>query len=204
MDFILRYRGALPSSSKRAVRDKHDIRMALTGQLAELCKREPFFRDALTPQLLTGKIKSGKLTFDHDQANPANNLMFCRVQMGGFEFVPLIHREHYLACQLDITWLRQERAGDIVHGGDLDNRLKKLFDGLRMPQDINELGHARPDAENERVYCLLDDDALITKLSVATYQMLEPHSDERSTDVDLLLHITVLSTKAVVANLGLH
>ncbi len=144
MDFILRYRGRFPGKKGGTVDDKQHVRMKLHPQLSELCRREHFFEDCLSPDLLTGRVTNNRLEFNHDESNPANDKQFCRVALGGFEFVPLIHRQHYLYCQLDIIWLRQERAGDIVIGGDLDNRLKVLFDGLRMPHTDNEVGREKP------------------------------------------------------------
>jgi hypothetical protein len=100
---------------------------------------------------------------------------------------------------LDITWLRREEAGKIVDGGDIDNRLKTLFDGLRMPHNGNEIA-SPPATDNERRYCLLEDDKLITKLSVSTHQLLEPmQPGEEPQDVDLLLHVAVEPTVSDLA-----
>ena len=199
---MLRYSGPLPANDKNPVRDKHEVRMAISPQLEMFCKRDGFFNDCLLPDLLTGQIdRKGKLQFNHEENHPHNNKLFCRVPIGDWEFVPLIHRQAYLACELDITWLRAERAGDLLHGGDLDNRLKTLFDGLRTPYNKNELP---ANASPGRVYCLLDDDALITKLSVSTHQMLEEkNSGPRKTHVELFIHVKVIVTKAVMANLGI-
>jgi hypothetical protein len=120
------------------------------------------------------------------------------VRLKGQEFVPLIYRAGEVACQLDITWLRREKAGGIVMGGDIDNRLKILFDGLRMPQSESELGPPPP-TENERRFVLLEDDKLITRLSVSTYQLLEPQADEKPGNVDLLLHVLVAPTVSDIA-----
>lgn len=126
------------------------------------------------------------------------------MQLGGYDFVPLVHRQHYLHAQIDIIWLRNERAGDIVIGGDLDNRLKVLFDALRMPHKPDEVGRVPPDEEGERILCQLDDDSLITKLSVSTHQMLEPRQpDERESDVDLLIHVHVMASRGTWGNVSL-
>lgn len=94
MDFILRYRGRLPGKKGGTVDDKQYVRMKLHPQLEELCRREHFFEDCLYPHLLTGHVTNKRLEFNHDEANPANDKQFCRVPLGGFEFVPLIHRQH--------------------------------------------------------------------------------------------------------------
>jgi hypothetical protein len=121
--------------------------------------------------------------------------------MGGYEFVPVLHRPGQLVCEVDITWLRRESAGDIVHGGDLDNRLKTLFDGLRMPHEESQIG-GLAEKTGERCYCLLEDDSQITKLSISTHQLLEPMQEgEKAGDVDLLINVNVLSTSQMSAML---
>src|SRR5688500_15201509 len=106
MDFILRYRGRLPGKIGGTVDDKQAVRMKLHPQLKALCEREEFFAEALHPDILTGEVTDKKLTFHHDTENPSNDKAFCRVPLGGFEFVPLVHRQHYLHAQIDIIWLR--------------------------------------------------------------------------------------------------
>jgi hypothetical protein len=107
-------------------------------------------------------------------------------------------------CQLDILFLRREKPGSIVHGGDLDNRLKTLFDALRMPFDDSELGKVGPTSPDELLYCLLEDDSLISRVSVETHQLLDlpPAGSHGAADVDLMLHVTVLSTFPMFGNAG--
>jgi hypothetical protein len=45
-----------------------------------------------------------------------------------------------LVARLSIVMLRPEPPGSIITaGGDIDNRLKTLFDALRMPKVISEI-----------------------------------------------------------------
>jgi hypothetical protein len=187
---MLRYRGPLPGDKPRTSKEKQHIRMQLHPQLAELVKREPLFNEAARVDLEAGTFKNGVICLLN------SNQRSFRFPLCGFDFVPLINRPYQLACQLDITWLRQERPGDIVQGGDLDNRLKCLFDALRMPHRETDLAGCENGSGRERCYCLLDDDSLITKLSVATYHLLEPapRGHERH-NVDLLIHVIVQSTE---------
>jgi hypothetical protein len=187
VNFILRYRGPLTTSDSHLVDDKQAIREYLHPQLAELCRTQPFYERAQIPGLVQAELKGSV------PANIPRGSKFYCVRLGGFEFVPLIHSPGEVVCQLDITRLRREEAGGIVvAGGDLDNRLKKLFDGLRMPHSDSEVGSRRPANESERRFCLLEDDKLITKLSVSTYQLLEPlQLDDKPGDVDLLLNVKV-------------
>jgi hypothetical protein len=52
------------------------------------------------------------------------------------------------------------------------------------------------------MYCLLEDDSLITRLSVSTHQLLEPPVEGRDSDVDLLIHVVVQATYPMWGNLG--
>ena len=62
---------------------------------------------------------------------------------------------------------------EIVGGSrsDIDNRIKTLFDGLRCPQNEHEIGDNTP-RDIGPIYTLLDDDHLITKISVNTSHLL--------------------------------
>jgi hypothetical protein len=115
-----------------------------------------------------------------------------QITRGRVPFVPLLNLAQDHACQLDITWFRRERAGDIVQsGGDLDNRLKNLLDGLSVPRNDNQVPK---NAAPERCYCLLEDDSMITKLAITTFQTLEPVVSGEETHVDLLIRVTPQST----------
>jgi hypothetical protein len=109
----------------------------------------------------------------------------------GWNFVPLVTEELNLICGLDILFLRPSAPGHLVSGGDLDNRLKTLFDALRIPE-ANERYAARvpDDADEKPFYCLLSDDKLITKVSLETGQLLEFVGSGESAD-DVRLVITV-------------
>jgi len=131
-----------------------------------------------------------------DNADPD----FFYVSVGGAQFVPLVTRNHALIAKLDITFLRREEPGDILRdGGDLDNRLKSLFDALRIPHSEQEIDKK---AETPaRVYCLLEDDSLITRLSIDTQRYLGPLLEgERETDVALDIRVTVESGRPRMGN----
>lgn len=197
MDFVLRYRGPLPANG--SIKDKHQIRRAIHAQLKQLCDLEPLLEQAKSDSLPEDVFRGREV-----QLPRPLTVMYFFVALGGFRFVPIIHRPHELACALDILFLRREKAGAIIrHGGDLDNRLKTLFDALRMPQEASELTGIAPDSADERMYCLLEDDALITRVSVSTQRLLEPLPiGEHLSSVELLIHVTVQSTYPMYANLG--
>jgi hypothetical protein len=63
-----------------------------------------------------------------------------RFQSNGYRFIPLVTNDLSVACGIDILFLRPGHFGQVLQSGDTDNRLKTLFDALRMPTDANELG----------------------------------------------------------------
>ena len=92
-----------------------------------------------------------------------------------YSCVPLVREELGLICRLDILFLRPEPPGSVLESGDIDNRLKTLFDALRLPKGPQELvGYDNPKGDEDPFYCLLEDDGLITHVSVETDVLLEP------------------------------
>jgi hypothetical protein len=109
----------------------------------------------------------------------------------------MISEDRGIACSLDILFLRRDPPGKIVSGGgDIDNRIKVLFDALRMPQACNEIDGA-PGVGEDPFFCLLEDDSLITRVSVTTDRLLLPKTDdEHIHDVMLIIHV-----KTIVADI---
>jgi hypothetical protein len=69
--------------------------------------------------------------------------------------------------------------GEVMASGDIDNRLKTIFDALRMPATKEELGgYGTPAEDKTPFYCLLSDDKLISRVSVETDTLLQPTSPE--------------------------
>ncbi len=110
---------------------------------------------------------------------------------GGFNCVPLVNRMQGKYCSIDILFLRRDAPGNLVEsGGDLDNRIKTLFDGLRIPKGTSEMGSLNIPLEGEDpFFCLLEDDSLITKVSITTDRLLVPAGDERESNVILIITV---------------
>ena len=97
--------------------------------------------------------------------------------MFGYNFVPLVIPSLDLICTIDILFLLPSRPGQAMQSGDLDNRLKTLFDALRAPANQSELGgYDNPAEDGKPFHCLLSDDKLISHVSVETDTLLQPTS----------------------------
>jgi len=63
-------------------------------------------------------------------------------------------------------------------GGDIDNRVKTILDALRVPAEPNAVPQGdAPRPDEVPFYCVLEDDKLVTALSVQTERLLEPSVD---------------------------
>lgn len=168
VDIHLSYAGTLPSSSaaKGRVSYKERIRAEFSLQLWSLAMQE----DQLWPEVtaaMVGKPRGSRIIPPDTSAGPVVGVKF-----GPRLFSPLVSEKRKLTCHLDITLLHRRAPGTILQGGDLDNRLKTLLDALRVPHDLNEVDLSRQEAMDRWTLCLLEDDALVTRLTIKTGRLL--------------------------------
>ncbi len=82
----------------------------------------------------------------------------------------------------------------IIQGGDLDNRIKTVFDALRIPKGLEEMDGK---VQEEPIYCLLEDDRLISEFRVRSDSLLLLPEETVASPNDVFLVIDVrLSTRA--------
>ncbi|MEQ9542808.1 MAG: hypothetical protein RIU46_38980 [Deltaproteobacteria bacterium] len=110
--------------------------------------------------------------------------------VAGHTFAATVNSRLETTAELEIVLLRPEAPGALLaQGGDIDNRLKTLLDALTIPRHENAVPDAFVPAEDERPFhCLLEDDALVTALSVRTHRWLNPDA-ARDSEVVLLVHV---------------
>jgi hypothetical protein len=122
--------------------------------------------------------------------------------MTPFTFVPLVAAEMNVIAELSIVLLRPEPPGGLLtQGGDIDNRLKTLFDALSMPQQTNSLSPtAAPESGETPFFCLLENDNLVTSVAVRTEQLLEPDIDHAL--VDVTVHVRTRVTRPTLGNMA--
>ena len=180
MKFTLTYTGELKANG--SVEHKHMLRSQFHSQLSVLWQQEPLVENHHW-------FRGGKPTkIDLNR------------RVGAFQFVPLVSPAIHLVCELKISMLRPEPPGSIVtQGGDIDNRLKTLLDALRVPKNLKEVpSSAEPGPSHNPFFCLLEDDALITGLSVDTERLLV--AEKRATEVHLDIQVITRPTRVIVEN----
>lgn len=175
MEFRLVYRGKLfaarDSDNPDRLKQMHDIRREMHKQLDELWKTNFLLKD----------LRDIRMGFKDDSV-PSGTRVNTRLEENakmhesfGIRWAPLICNAYGLLCRMEILFLRPESKGGVVHsGGDLDNRIKTLFDALRIPS-TKQLPDSL-DAKNEPspFFCLLEDDNRIIDFRVIADRLLEP------------------------------
>jgi hypothetical protein len=210
VEFRLIYQGPLPSEKwsykedHARASDKQRLRKHFHLQLRELWKQHPDLRFQSEARFIVnqgGFAKSiipvapgesfGKTWLEH--------IADSHVRCNGNRFIPLISEAGGFTCSLDILFLRRDNPGGIIESsGDIDNRLKVLLDGLRMPTDVKELGGISIEDDENPFYCLLENDTLITRISVTTDRLIIPlQTNEKINDVVLVIHVTMVNPSAI-------
>jgi hypothetical protein len=200
MEFRLTYEGLLPSSGNNPhANEKHDIRKKFHLQLKKLwsehaglqsLKHPPEF-PVISPQSGMGVrffsgLSTSRIDYLAKQFGRANH-----------HWVPLVTKDLSLWCGLDILYLRPGIPGQVLRAGDIDGRMKTLFDALKMPWQLQDLGdyQNRPVPPDENpFFCLLEDDSLVSQASIETDRLLEfvggdiPHQDDARIVITVRLH----------------
>jgi hypothetical protein len=182
MRLMLHYRGPLYANA--GPDHKHSIRRVFHHQLRALWQQKPL---AERKALLEPKTPS---SYDHSLLRP----------LQPFTFAPLVTQEMNAVAELAVVIMRPEPPGNLLtQGGDMDNRLKTLFDALTMPRHSNALPKGGPQHDElPYFFCLLEDDNLVTELDVKTEQLLE--SNIGKNDVDLTVRVQTRVTRSTMGN----
>ena len=182
MRFTLYYRGRLPSqgrkNSKRLVQSKCEIRNALMPQLRDAWEQLPLD----DKQWLDPAYRYGALH-----------------EVGGQRFSAIVNEKHHAIADLKILFLRPAGPGGLVgQGGDLDNRIKTLLDALSIPKEeqlSDKFSHDQCDGIS---HCLLEDDSLISGLSIEVDRLFDPQAPK---EVLLVISVRIRRTSSTMQNL---
>jgi hypothetical protein len=205
MRFRLTYDGELKAAgTNKRTAEKWGIRRHLHPQLAELWQVDAVLNGHAMayghkPPETLREAWAARSKPAQSPKDAQREMLRQPINRGGHQCIPLVRSSLSLTCSLDILFLRKESRGSLVfNGGDLDNRIKTLFDGLRMPTE--DEGQAQP-ADADPLYCLLEDDALITDLVIRTDRLLS-RSDASQSEVRLIIDVTVNPVEVTAPNSG--
>jgi hypothetical protein len=197
MKFTLTFDGELPANGKP--RRKWEIRKQLHPQLEELRQTHPTLAAA---NLLRMVPKDGAMLMQHHHSQDEyfKSSFYSSehaldiggpIERKGRQFLPLVRNSYALKCALKILFLRKEEPGRVYQGGDIDNRIKTLLDALSVPPHDE---HVMDDPTiGDPIYCLLEDDDLITRLDIETHKLLSrPNASQH--EVRLVIEVDVRVT----------
>jgi hypothetical protein len=190
MKFYLLYRGKLKGNGDS--RHKHEIRKELDPQMRSLWQEEPLinYKSAYLP----GGSEEKHSPFIFPSQSPTCTSCIC-----------LITSKAFFVADIAVTLFRPDAPGKLIHSGDIDNRLKTLLDALRMPQGSNEIvrDNATDDDHQQQdfLYCVLEDDCLISHLSVNTERLLLPV--DHHLEVVALIKVEIKITRDALDFMGI-
>lgn len=205
MRFRLFYEGSFLSSNgdpqagqvDRRAPHKHVLRRAFHKQLGHLWQSNRFLRETTVMGTMFGT--------DPGPTRPLVEVVRDAHPNVGFNWVPLVCKQFSVDCRLDILLLRRDRPREgLLNSRDIDNRLKTLFDALKMPKDMGELGAVTPQAGEDPFFVLLQSDDLVAHVSLETDELLDPPSSAGQDDsyARLLINVTINPHDNTVFNLG--
>ncbi len=113
----------------------------------------------------------------------------------GYNYVPVLKKGTPVICHIETLFLRRQMPGGLIRGGDLDNRMKTLYDSLRMPSSPAEMKDIPLPSENEKPFLiLLEEDNLITHTAIETDILLDLPKDESDAEMNrvrLIMTVTI-------------
>ncbi len=220
MRFRLTYEGELRATGRDPKADQRDplaahkqgIRKAFHGQLKQLWETNRFLKEQVPEDginLRPGGVMSVRgatmLDLVPKKMVPLVEYIAANFHRDAYRFVPLVCEDFSLLCSLNILFLRRDFRAGVIHAGDLDNRVKTLVDALRMPKGANELkGHETPALGEDPFFCLLQDDNLVTALTVESGMLLDPSAEGDGGDarVKLVISVELKPDDVTMFNLG--
>lgn len=214
MKFTLIYDGPLPPGDKKRALYASKIRNYLHPQLRDLWDTHVLMRQLIHEAHVSRKLMkelvsrvsgptlpdySGEPTLKGSQIS-----LITPIEKTGIpgSYLPVIRESLYLACGLDILFLRHEEPLRLFEqSGDLDNRLKCFFDGLTVPTDPDQAA-AGEDPCADPLCCLLENDRWISDFSVRSGRLLGK-DEKHKHDVRIQVDVTIKVLRVFHANMGL-
>ena len=177
MEFYLIYEGPLKANA--GPREKQKIREYFQPQLENLWNTFPLIENK-------------------DLLSSSDPQKICILkEISDITFAPLVTTAIDLICELDITML--DPSDSLVKTGDIDNRLKTLFDALTCP-DANQIKSIDSFNKQDTYYALLEDDKLITSFAIKTNKLLQKPIND---GIFVLIKVHVKPYRLTWNNIGL-
>jgi len=191
LEFRLLYEGELLSSGNSPKpENKHAIRRKLHPQLRALWQTKRNLRQYAS--YLGNRVAPHGGT-DDERIRRGITHLGSNWSRGNYNFVPLVTEEYAVRCSVDILLLRPHET-QVIHadGGDLDGKVKTIFDALQVPRSLAGI-ESDPQQEETPFYCLLSDDKLISEVHVTADQLLNLPSARRpeSSDSFFVVHVKI-------------
>ncbi len=206
MEFRLTYEGLLfaASAGNPRTKHKHEIRRVFHRQLKRLYELHPAFSNVRPPSEAENNSDDRKTVIVSDHNQMRHQARLSEFERAGYRFFPLATREWSLMVSVQILFLRPDRPGGVIRSGDLDNRMKIIFDALRIPSGKSELGgYDTPQDGEDPFFCLLEDDSLISHASIETDTLLQPTGEDWDhNDTRLILTVRLSPYQRILGNMG--
>jgi hypothetical protein len=215
LKFTLIYDGPLPPNPKKRALYAAKIRNKLHVQMRDLWDNHVLMRQLAhearvyqTPTIMHGGSRLPSVLPDYlelPRSLPSQGMvdLTAPISVSGVtgSFLPIVRKSLYLACGIDILFLRHEEPMRLFEqSGDIDNRLKCFFDGLSIP-DIDQ-AKAGEDLCADPLCVLLENDRYISDFSVRSGVLLGK-DEKHPHDVRIQADITIKVLRVFEGNLGL-
>ncbi|MEO6882541.1 MAG: hypothetical protein ABI199_00800 [Bacteroidia bacterium] len=180
MEFTLFYKGIIKSGNHNSVENKNDIRQKIHEQLVTLRNYPPL-------NIRADLFKKSEFPDFHKTVNK-------------YDFFFLVSDKWNMYVELDLKILIPH---DYKGFGDIDNKLKTLFDALRPPKDSSELPSSwTPTSTQNPMLCLLEDDDLIFKVNIDTDYLLDTTLTENG-EIIIIINVKVKGNSGQIGILDL-
>jgi hypothetical protein len=184
LEFRLLYQGELmPSGNRGRPAEKHAIRRVFHPQLRRLWSVKPNLKMWTFQWFNKAPIEAAQAINNKYQGD-GEAILQGRLRLGietmgkyyakaGYELAPLVIPEFALQCSIDILLLRPGDRVVLSEQGDLDGQVRTIVDALRMPDNPGETGNAIPTDDEKPLFCLLQNDKLISEIKVTADELLQ-------------------------------
>jgi len=117
-----------------------------------------------------------------------------RRYVGDFIFLPLVSINCCKVVDLEIVLLSHFEPACTKHypTGDIDNLLKSLLDGMRMPQNMNEVRSEKPQQNEDPFLCILEDDQLVRNIHIRHDRLLFANTEGKKDPKEIFVLVKAI------------